>query len=297
MKRNGIVILAVGEDYLNKWKTYSKPSVEKYCERFDLELVVQTELLDVSDRAKSRSAAWQKCLIGTLPEVKKLDRVVWMDSDIVVNNANAGNIFELVPEGKIGGSEAFTFFNKPYYKFILSEMFKFWEKAGVQYIHNLTGKEFYQNYGIDTELNDVIQTGVMVMEPAQHAEIFERAYHNYEEKGSSAWNYEMRPLSYEIVKSGMFHEVDDRYNFLVSNYLTGFYPDAQNGYTLTKSETYIQRLIAFFKSQNIKVWQDSYLEKAIVTAYSNASFLHFAGCQTYIPLLGVRTGLSKQDFM
>lgn len=297
MKKNGIVILAIGDDYRNKWTLYSKPSIEKYCDRFDLELVVLTEPIDTSDRAKSRSAAWQKCLIGSIPEVKNLNRAMWMDSDIVVNNANAGNLFDLVPSGKIGGSESFTFFNKPFYRFILSEMFKFWEKAGIQYIHNLTGKEFYQNFGIDTELNEVIQTGVILMEPDKHNEIFERAYYQYEEKGSSAWNYEMRPLSYEIVKSGLFHEVDDRYNFLVSNYLTAFYPDAQKAYTLSKSESYIQRLMTFFKSENIKIWQDAYLQKAILTAYSNACFLHFAGCQNLIPLLKTKVEMSKQEFM
>jgi hypothetical protein len=107
----------------------------------------------------------------------------------------------------------------------------------------------------------------------------------------------MRPLSYEIVKSGLFHEFDDRYNFLVSNYLTAFYPEAQRMETLTKTENYILRLMNYFKVKNIKVWQETNLEQAVVTAYSNACFLHFAGCQNLIPVLKTRTELSKQDFM
>ncbi len=297
MKKNGIVIMAIGDDYLNKWKVYSKASVEKYCDRFNLELVLITQVPDSSERANARSSSWQKCLIGNLPETKNLNRLLWMDSDIVVNNANAENLFDIVPQGKIGGSEAFTFFNKPFYRFILSEMFNYWEKQGIQYIHNLTGNEFYRNFGIETDLNEVIQCGVFLMEPDLHNEIFERAYYQYEDKGSSAWNYEMRPLSYEIMKSGLFHEVDDRYNFLVSNYLTAFYPEAQRIATLSKTENYLLRLMNYLKVSNIKVWQENYLEKAIVTAYSNAGFLHFAGCQNLIPVLKTRTELSKQDFM
>ena len=45
----------------------------------------------------------------------------------------------------------------------------------------------------------IVQTGVMVLSPKHHREVLEHAYHAYEDRG---FNYEMRPLSHEILRAG-----------------------------------------------------------------------------------------------
>jgi hypothetical protein len=55
----------------------------------------------------------------------------------------------------------------------------------------------------------------MVLSPRHHRELLEHVYHNYEDRGGEPWNYEMRPLSFEIQKQGLLHVLDSRFNALL----------------------------------------------------------------------------------
>jgi hypothetical protein len=99
--RVAIASLCVGDTYQGPWKRYSARSWEDYAARHGYSLVMFERVLDPSPRGKARSPAWQKCLILNQPELRNFDRVVWVDSDIVINRS-APPIIEGVPVAKIG---------------------------------------------------------------------------------------------------------------------------------------------------------------------------------------------------
>ena len=136
-------------------------------------------------------------------------------------------------------------------------------------ISDRTPNSYYTHYGINTDLSDVIQTGVMVMTPHLHNEILTHVYHTYEEKGGPEWHYEMRPLSYEIIKNKLHFFIDDRFNYLFAYFKLAFYP-----HLLNVESSLIQKVARKFGFGD----STKDLLRSIEAAYLNSYFLHFAGC-------------------
>lgn len=267
--KKAIVTLAIGENYFNKWKLFCEPNWKSYAKKYGYELIIFDKCLDSSDRAVSRSTAWQKCLILEQPEVKIFDRVIWMDSDIIINDKLAPDLIPIVPEEKIGGTDAFSFYTYNFYTFLFDIYENYWSNRGIKIVADKTPNSYYTHFGIDTNLNAVIQSGVMVLTPALHNDILTSVYYNYEDKGSGVWHYEMRPLSYEIVKNNYHFFIDDRFNYLFAYFKLAFYPQLLNIET-----TFYQKIMSKFGMK----YSSKELRTAISAAYLNSYFLHFAGC-------------------
>src|SRR5215469_15572908 len=105
-----IVTLAIGDAYLNRWRAYCKPGWSRYAERHNFELIVIDRPLDQTPRAAARSPAWQKCLVLRPDIAGSFDRIVWIDSDVLINDRRAfSSIAEGVPLGKLGATDASVF--------------------------------------------------------------------------------------------------------------------------------------------------------------------------------------------
>ena len=206
-----IVTLVVGKGYEHNFARYCWSNWKSYADRHGIELIVYDKLLDNSKRALSRSAAWQKCLALCDERVRKFEQVVWIDSDIVINSAKSPNVFEGVSPEEIGAVPDYAFPSVKAYLQRLEYFYRQWDLAGVRYVRNLTPQEFLTNWGLPAQ-DHVVQTGVLVMNPISHEALLKRTYEQYEDKGDPSWNYEMRPLSYEIIKSGLIRWLDMRFN-------------------------------------------------------------------------------------
>ncbi len=136
-------------------------------------------------------------------------------------------------------------------------------------VPTLSGKDFYNQFGIETEIDDVIQTGVLVLTPELHNDLLLNVYYNYEEKTGGHWNYEMRPLFYEIVKNNLHHFIDNKFNYIFSLFKLAFYPE-----TLEVRNPFIYRWMRRFRLSK----GPKQIKQAATIAYNNAYFLHFAGC-------------------
>ena len=250
-----IVTLAIGTEFANSFKKYCFPGWREYANKFGYDLFVITDSLDKSERAQGRSPAWQKCLVWSLKELKKYDQLVWIDADIIINSRIAPSICDFIRLGQIGGVKDFSYPTEAIALERIRIMYKQWAEAGIKYVSNPTPNEFYKKYGIDTQLDEVFQTGVIVASPKFHSEIFRYAYYNYEEIGGAEWNYEMRPLSYELVRSGLVKWIPNEFNLCVSEYTWSHY----------------NHIIG---SRNM----NDFLFAQYTAAYNNSYFCHFAGC-------------------
>lgn len=211
--------------------------------------------LDVSARAASRSAAWQKLLVLDQPETRHYERVVWADSDIIIN-PEAPPITEGVKAGRIGAVEAWSSPSREGYDRAMKVLMAQWPDA----VDNPAPEAFYEAYGLPPRLR-VVQTGVMVLEPRTHGDLFRFVYDHYDER-SGNWNYEMRPLSWEIVTDGRIDWIDWRFNAVWSTVRALHHPEPLTAPSRSKAR--------------LTFWPHR-MRGATTSALKSVYFLHFAG--------------------
>jgi len=263
--KKAIVALAVGKRFSRMVKNFCQQNWKLYAEKYGYDLIISEELWDNSDFGKSRCAAWQKCLVLSQKWSQDYDRIVWLDTDIIIN-PNSPDISEGIPVDKIGAVNEFASPTRDSYKLALSRMYEHWTNLNYKPVINYRAQEYYKSFGIECNFEDVVQTGVMVFNPKIHREILEHVYYNYEEKGL---NYEMRPLSYEILKSGMIHWIDYRFNTLLQFQKALFYP-----------------FLLELKTEKLPLFgQNKVKELCIDAVFSNSYFLHFTGKTEEMKLL------------
>jgi hypothetical protein len=103
--QKAIVTIAIGKRYVECWKKYCQPNWQAYAHKYEYDLICLEHSLDLSSRAKLRSPAWQKRLILSQGFASDYKTVVWIDSDIVIND-NAPDVTIGVPANKVGAVDA-----------------------------------------------------------------------------------------------------------------------------------------------------------------------------------------------
>jgi hypothetical protein len=260
--KQAIVTLAIGADYAERFERHCRANWSAYAKRHGFDLIVITEPLDTSERARRRSPAWQKCLVLGAPQVADYDRVVWVDSDICINPA-APSIVDGVPPERIGATDEHSFPSRDARQAILDSILAAAPETGD------FDKRFWQSWrspgawhafmGLPSGQSHIVQSGVMVLSPKHHRELLEHVYHAYEDAGARpldrapGWG-EMGPLSHEIQARGLEHWIDPRFNALVW---------------------------WLFLLQNASPDE---LPRFVQENYRRSYFLHFAGCAHLMPL-------------
>lgn len=273
---NAIVTLVVGARYKKRFKQYCYPNWGKYAARHDLDLVIFDQAIDSSVRARARSLSWQKCLAVIHPKVQRYDQVVWIDSDIVINHKRAPSIFDFFKRGEIGAVKDFDYPTKAAFRLALERLYDRWNEAGIPYMRNLTPEEFYVNFGLPP-LPDVVHCGVIGLSPSRHASVFQTTYDKYEDKGGAQMNYEMRPLSYEILSSIPVAWLDHRFNLMTNYDLSVNYPHLAD-----KSASFVDRLRGRL---GLTTSLQRRIRPALLEMLERSFFLHFAGSQRDMELL------------
>jgi len=256
--KQAIVTLAIGADYAERFERHCRANWSSYAKRHGFDLIVITEPLDTSERAKSRSPAWQKCLILDAPQIAGYDRVVWVDSDICINPA-APSILDGVPPERIGATDEHSFPSREARQAILESIiaaspesgdadkrfWRAWRDPG----------QWHTYWGLPSGQAHIVQTGVLVLSPLHHRSLLEHVYKAYDDRGAKLFSYEMRPLSHEIQARGLAHWIDPRFNALVW---------------------------WLFLHQNASPDE---LPRFVQENYRRSYFLHFAGCAHLMPLV------------
>jgi hypothetical protein len=263
-EKNAIATLCLGEKYQLSFREYFYNGWKKYADRHGLEVIVLTEPLDFSSRAQRRSPAWQKCLINQVPMVSRFDRVAWIDCDISIN-PESPDVFKLVPAEKIGAVDDFSTPSKEDHKKMLQNLYSQWGKASIEFYRNLTPREYYSNYGLNCDHTGVVQTGMMVYTPTLHSKVFEKTYMEYEDPWGPKMNYEMRPLSHEILQNCEVEWLSPKFNMQWAYFKTIYYPFLENKKNFAVGPF------------NILDNQNKIVSECVKAAFDCNYFLHFAG--------------------
>lgn len=268
-----IVTLISGKEYQARFSRHCYNNWKSYADRHGLELLIYEDLLDHSPRALSRSPAWQKCLVIEAEKSRRYEQVVWIDSDIVINAAKAPNVFEGVGIDEIGAVKDYAYPTREKYRDRLDYFYRQWEALGIHYVNNLTPQEFMVNWGLPPT-EDIVQTGVLVASPEVHGSLFKRTYDLYEDKGSSSWNYEMRPLSYEILTGSPVKWLD-----LAFNVVTIFAVRDEELSAFQAPPGVIERTLCKLRILQILIRSSRHqrLREIHERLFDDSYFLHFAG--------------------
>ncbi|MEI7771249.1 MAG: hypothetical protein WCI67_14745 [Chloroflexales bacterium] len=278
--RKALVTLAVGSRYEKMFERYGRDVWRRYCEKFAYDLIVITEPLDNSPRGRERSPAWQKLLILSQEWSGRYERVVWADTDVMINNQHAPDIIDAVPVEKVGAADAYSFPSQAIHAIALQRKYSRWRSLGVSYVDNISPGLYYENRGIPGgELDRLVQTGVFTCSPKNHRELFEHIYYHYEDETKRAeGNYEMPALSYELVKHDLVHWISPQFNLCVGDVIAAFYPflfySSARPSIFTRVANKIRRELHLNANDRRSKAQDA----ALKNIYELGYFTHFAGC-------------------
>jgi len=260
-----LVTLAIGKKYLKNWQSLCQDNWQRYADRHGYDLICFEEHLDTSERAQKRSPCWQKCLILSQEAVKKYDRVVWIDADVLINWANAPCIVKGVAVDRVGAAAEWATPNQQLSADAKERLFETW---GITDEKN--ERETYTKYGIPAEFDRIVQDGIMVLSPSHHREILEKVYYECEETGFG----EMPWVSYELLKANCVQWIDDRFSTVWNVHKSLYYP-----FLLPKPQANLaSRLKSKLISKGMPVKLiDKCASECATAALMNSYFLHFAG--------------------
>ena len=160
-----MVTIALGEKYLATWRRVCEANWQAYAHKHGYDIICIDAPLDASARARHRSPSWQKCLILGQAAIRKYERVVWVDADILINADAAPSIVDGVPVDKVGAVEALSAPTKELYAQTLQRQYDFWNSTS---LINYTGRDYYANWGLRADFDEVVQCGVLVLSPQYH---------------------------------------------------------------------------------------------------------------------------------
>ncbi len=266
--KQAIVTLVVGDRYKSEWRRFSQPGWLAYAKRHHLDLIPLEERLDTSHRSAGRSPSWQKLLILSQDFARRYERIIWVDSDVVIN-PDAPLITDGVPPQRVGAVDEYSFPSRGYHSLAIRRVA---EALSLPEEHVWpTPESYYETWGLLPSFQEVVQAGVLVLSPEHHREICEHTYYAYEDRGGPIWHYEMPPLSYELLSNDFIHWIDQRFNTLWMYIKALHYPWLlEKRYGLLRSVKGARRLS--FKLEERR------LRRPLMATFLNSYFLHFAGC-------------------
>lgn len=211
MNTKAIVTLVIGDEHCKRWKRLCSHNWTQYAERHGYDIICIDTPLDTGERARNRSPSWQKCLILSQDFAKNYERIVWIDSDILINAIAAPDIVEAVPLEKVGSIDEWSQPTSELNLLVQARRRELDPSYAGPYA--VEGVKHYTNFGLPNGYEQLVQAGVLVLSPAHHRAVFEHVYNTYENRGPE-WNYEQRPLSYELIKNDYAHWIDHRFNLV-----------------------------------------------------------------------------------
>lgn len=263
-----IVTLCIGEPYLQTWTTLCRRNWQRYADKHGYDIVCVTRPLDVSARAAARSPAWQKCLVLSQDFSNKYERIVWLDSDILINHHTAPCAADGVPVEKVGAVDASSTPSADLVRLALERLYDFW--ADPEMYREYETREYYTRYNLFPAFDQMVRTGVLVLSPRHHRKLLEAAYDNQETRTD-----DMRFISHELLKADCVQWIDGRFDPVWLLLKALHYP------FLLEKPTKQPRLIAAIKRKLFgspdKDNRRELLKACVNTAFQNNYFLHFPG--------------------
>lgn len=210
MPRVIVVVIATGDKYTKLYRQYFYPTHLAYCLRHGYELKICGEFLNPGETCYWLTTL-QRALICSQPWCESFDYAIHVDADILIN-ARAPTIHDATDYGdKVGIVDDFSQ-PSPVERAIIQK------RNG----HEVTATEYYRLAGFEIQTEKVLNTGVMVMQPAKHRKLFRDIYDAAYETAKAhprRFHYENSIVGYALQIENKAVIIDNKWNaiFGVSN--------------------------------------------------------------------------------
>ncbi len=204
-----MTVLIGPPDYRKTWEDVARPSWDAYGRRHGYDIVAIDGYLDASERGRGRSPNWQKLLIFEHPRVADYARVVWVDSDVLINPYQAPCIVSRCPPDRVGLVPTRAYGERLHLKLRMGRS-----------IEDATA-DTYRRAGLSEDVKDWANTGVMALSPA-HATVLRHVYDSFEETPHTA--KEELPLSHVLFGRDLVAPLDPRFNWPWTYRIVEHYP-------------------------------------------------------------------------
>lgn len=195
-------VICIGKSYLEEFERLFKPSVSAYCQKYGYDLKIFTDFLDPK-RKHPHTISFQKCLVPD--QLREYDRVVILDADICIQPYISPPIHTLLLNNKIGIVNEVNQSNSDNYT-------RLHQIGLVDY-----ATDYYAKVGIQLETSKILNTGLMICNPAIHADYLKNIYEKYVDKSIGhprGFHYEQACIGYEIQKDEMFTLISSSWNYI-----------------------------------------------------------------------------------
>lgn len=217
MPRVLMVTIAIGGRYLDRYKTLFHENHLSYCRLHGYEFRLCDAFLEPG-QDDSSLVSMQKFLVCSQPWSRDFDFVVFVDADILTNLRTAPAIHAAADYGGLIG--VVDEYSQP----SPSERRQIQERAGWE----STAREYYALAGYDIETDKVLNSGVLVMQPAKHREFLDRAYEASKDRAKGhprGFHFEQASLGWHLQTQKRFMEIDNRWNAIYMLQLLSDRPD------------------------------------------------------------------------
>ena len=264
--KTAIGTIIIGDRYRDFWQRFCEPSWRPYAQRHGYDVVVIDQPIQ-ADCGK-RSLHWQKLLLLEAPQFKDFDRVVWLDSDILINPA-APPVVEGVPMDKIGVTLYGDLVDNMRSTFFERWTSAFQERGQSPAMLDTMWSDYYRRAGLESDPNVRFNTGVLVLTPDVHRDFMRGVFDAYSD---NALDYEQTYLNYELCRQNIYSVIDHRFNAQVGDELIKRYP------------------FLFFMDDEIAPFENNpaFLTMAqfcLLALHDNNHFIHFCGARWQAPLM------------
>lgn len=256
MATKAIVTILIGENYQKMWNDTFRDTWVQYARRHDYDIVILKDYLDPTPRGRERTPHWQKLLVLGHPALRHYEDVVWIDADILINHHTAPCIVGANDSDKVGIVSYCSEFRLParwdnrYHRRARSG-------SGGKILKSPAFSDWYRQAGLEGDVEDFTNTGVLVMKPRLHTELMRHVYDHFTEND---WSHkENGALSYWLFKTGDYNLIDPRFNVSWNGDIIEFYPF----------------LLAMRNFHN-----NDLIGECVNTAWHNAWMLHFVESET-----------------
>lgn len=198
-----LVTIAIGEKYLDEYKSLFYKSQRNYAMKNGYDFKVITEFLD-KDIKENASISFNKILVCNQEWSNDYDFIIFIDADILIN-INAPPIHNYVEYGDcIGIIDEYSQPTKERRLKIQRQMG--WETSA---------SDYYKLCGLNIETDMVFNSGVLVLQPRKHKYFLQYIYNKYLKESLThyrGFHFEQSCIGYEIQKEKLYKVLDNKFN-------------------------------------------------------------------------------------
>ena len=204
-----IFTICIGDTYKQQYESIFKPSVEKYCNKYNYDLHVISDFIGESKYRNKSFISFMKMIVPYTEKAKEYDLIMVLDADILIND-NTPPFHTLDFGDKIAVVDEYT---QPSYE----ERLEIQRKNGWE----VGADEYYKCCNLIIDTKHMINSGMFICKPSIHEYFFKDLVLNYIDKQYNhprGFHYEQSVFGYEVQKQNLYFILDNKWNKLWNYY-------------------------------------------------------------------------------